>query len=437
MDNIICPLDDRYAEKIDTLSGYFTGQELNFTRLFVMDKWLETVLKLKGIPPLPWGFYDAGCKDDFHREICGIEATTRHDINAIIVYMSEYCGKIGRSDVLPYIHFGCTSNDVNSVAQLCTVKSGYTVLRSAIIHLRNQISTFGSDNNCEMLGHTHGQPATPPNFQNVMAVFVSRLDEELSTEIRFKTKFGGATGGLNAFYLVEPNIDWLKVCDEFVRSFGFERYKYTTQISHYDEYSRLFDHTRRLCVILLNFVKDIWLYIGKGYIVQRPVEGEVGSSTMPHKINPIQMENSEGNFHMAIMLLEGLSRELPQSRMQRDLHDSTMLRNIGMPFGYMMTAISSITDGLKRYSVNKNFIGSDLLEHWEILGEAVQSVLRWEGYAEAYNMLKTATRNNEHMGEAEYLAMIDKLPISPEIKKKLSKLTPDTYYTFSHYSSNT
>lgn len=436
MDNIICPLDDRYAEKIDILSGYFTGQELNFTRLFVMDKWLETVLKLKGIAPLPWGFYNVEHKDDFHRDICGIEAKTKHDINAIIVYMSEYCGKIGRSDVLPYIHFGCTSNDVNSVAQLCTVKSGYTVLRSAIIHLRDEIIIFGAKNNCEMLGHTHGQPATPPNFQNVMAVFVSRLDEELSTEIRFKTKFGGATGGLNAFYLVEPNIDWLKVCDEFVCSFGFKRYKYTTQISHYDEYSRLFDHMRRLCVILLNFVKDIWLYIGKGYIVQRPVEGEVGSSTMPHKINPIQMENSEGNFHMAIMLLEGLSRELPQSRMQRDLHDSTMLRNIGMPFGYMMTAISSITDGLKRYSVNKKFIGSDLFEHWEILGEAVQSVLRWEGYAEAYNMLKNETRNNEHMGEAEYLAMINKLPISPEIRQKLSKLTPDTYYTFSHYSSN-
>jgi len=267
-----------------------------------------------------------------------------------------------------------------------------------------------------------------------MQVFIERLQQQIKLldDCEIKCKFGGATGGLNTLYLIDPDVDWRAKLDTFINdTFNLKCNHYTTQIDHYDDYAQLFDILKRISVILINFVQDIWLYISKTYIVQKPVAGEVGSSTMPHKINPIQMENAKGNLLLAKALFTTLSEELPISTLQRDLHDSTMLRNIGMPFGYLYLAIISIKEGLDRYHPSKENMAADLNQHWEILGEAVQTVLRSEGHVNAYDLIKAETRNNENINQSNYINLLTKLYDNNHLSKhgldKLTKLTPATY----------
>lgn len=388
-----------------------------------MKRWLNFVLRLRNMEEIKINFSD---DPTLHEKIHQIEAVTHHDINASIKYLEGRCVEMGREDVVPFIHFGLTSNDVNSVAYCKMIGEGLDVISGERSQLSRQILDFGKKNPYPMLAHTHGQPATPITFEYAMNVFRERLPHGVPPDLR--CKFGGATGGLNALYLVEPYKNWRELINKFISDeFRLECNQYTTQIDHYDEHAEVFNWLKQICVVLINFTRDIWMYIHKGYIVQKPVAKEVGSSTMPHKINPIQMENAEGNLMMAISLLELLSRELPISRMQRDLHDSTMLRNVGMAFGYAYLAMKSIREGLNRYSVDKDKMNYDLGNHWEVLAEAVQTMLRYEGHANAYDLLKAETRNGQNMSQSDYKSLVSRLPLTPTGRNRLINLTPSTY----------
>ena len=427
MEISICPLDNRYKTKISQVAEQFSAQNLTWWRLKVMIRWLNFILSLRNISTVDR--LEDFVEDDpnFHQKIEELEfQVTHHDINAATEYLKNKCIQMDRTDVIPFIHFGLTSNDVNSVAYCMMIESGVQRIYNKMAALSFQISKFGDSNPYSMLAHTHGQPATPITFKYAMNVFFERLRKKDPPKLR--CKFGGATGGLNALYLIDPDMDWRQLLNQFIKSeFDLECNQFTTQIDHYDEHADVFNWLKQICVILINFSRDIWMYISKGYIIQKPVKEEVGSSTMPHKINPIQMENAEGNLMMAISLLETLSRELPISRMQRDLHDSTMLRNVGMAFGYAYLAMISISEGLNRYSISEDKMLQDLRSHWEVLAEAVQTMLRHEGHANAYDLVKAETRTGAGMDSDAYQAMVNRLPLSEEGRKKLLKLTPENY----------
>lgn len=428
---MLCPLDSRYKTKVGEIATIFEPKSLTEKRLHVMDFWLQFICKKLGVE----------CKSSLssmitqaeHDEIEQLEFNvTRHDINACIKFLEKKYADTPH--VIPYIHFGLTSNDVNSVAYANLLDWGRRYISEQIFDVIRNIKNFGCKNEYPMLARTHGQAATPTTFRNAMWVFAERLEREAVKlkKIEIYCKFGGATGGMNTLYLVRPFIDWEEALDNFIENnFELHRSRFTTQIDHYDCYAEIFDCLKRISVILLNFVQDIWLYISLGYIIQKPNPKEVGSSTMPHKVNPIQMENAKGNLLLAKSLFNTLSDELPISTLQRDLHDSTMLRNIGMPFGYLKLAMTSIEEGLKRYYPSRDNMLADLNQHWEVLGEAIQTVLRYEGRMDAYDIVKMLTRNNEKMDQIAYRRLIANLyengTLSAEGHYKLFKLTPETY----------
>lgn len=429
---MLCPLDSRYKTKVDTIANIFEPRSLTSQRLYVMEFWLQFICKKLGVECKPFPSSDMITQAE-HDEIEQLEFNvTRHDINACVKFLEKRYANTPH--IIPYIHFGLTSNDVNSVAYANLLEQGRYHIKNQIWNVICSIKEFGRDNDYPMLARTHGQSATPTTFRNAMWVFVERLEREVVKlqKIDIYCKFGGATGGLNTLYLVQPDTNWQKLMDEFVqRNFDHQRSQFTTQIDHYDCYAEIFDCLKRISVILVNFVQDMWLYISLGYIIQKPNPKEVGSSTMPHKVNPIQMENAKGNLLLAKSLFSTLSEELPISTLQRDLHDSTMLRNIGMPFGYLQLAMTSIEEGLKRYHPSRDNMLADLDQHWEVLGEAIQTVLRYEGRMDAYEIVKMLTRNNEKMDQNAYTRLIANLyengTLSAEGHYKLFKLTPETY----------
>jgi len=430
---MLCPLDSRYKDKVNEIAAIFSPVELTTQRLYVMEFWVKFITTELGIDYDFTQFNNDNDMVDVHAEIEQLEFNvTRHDINACIKYLEKKYNNDPK--IVPYIHFGLTSNDVNSVAYANLMSNGISCIKNRIHDVITIITDFANNNNYPMLARTHGQTATPITFKQAMLVFVERLQNELQklTNIQIHCKFGGATGGMNSLYVVRPDINWQERLDHFIEIyFSLQRDKYTTQIDHYDCYAEVFDCLKRISVILINFVQDIWLYISLGYIVQKPVKGEVGSSTMPHKVNPIQMENAKGNLLLAKSLFSTLSAELPISTLQRDLHDSTMLRNIGMPFGYLSLALTSITDGLVRYHPSQDNMAADLDQHWEVLGEAVQTVMRSEGCVNAYDIIKEATRNNDKMDKKSYMRMVNDLhqagKLSVDGWGKLIQLTPETY----------
>lgn len=366
------------------------------------------------------------------QKIKAIENTTRHDVKALEYYIKQKFEAIGWSHIKEWVHFGLTSQDVNNTSIPMMLKDFHThILRPEFSSLLNHLQSLALTwKDIPMLARTHGQPASPTLLGKEIDVFVKRISEQLKLldQIPFAAKFGGATGNMNAHYIAYPQIDWHAFADQFVRErLRLLRSYPTTQIEHYDHLAAYFDALKRINVILIDFCQDIWLYISQQYFQQKVVKGEVGSSAMPHKVNPIDFENAEGNLLLACSLLEFLSRKLPISRLQRDLTDSTVLRNIGVPMAHIFIALKSIDRGLNKLLVNKEAIQRDLEANWAVVAEAIQTILRREKYPNPYEALKELSRREKPPGKGEFIEFIRSLEIHPTVKEELLSITPFNY----------
>jgi adenylosuccinate lyase len=374
--------------------------------------------------------YNSFSEEDALR-IKTIEKTTNHDVKAVEYFIKESFDKLHLEDYKEFIHFGLTSQDINNTAVPLSIKdaleaSYYPVLNQLLETLKQYASEW---KDVPMLAKTHGQPASPTRLGKEIQVFVSRLEQQINLlkEIPLSAKFGGATGNYNAHHLAYPTIDWKLFGDNFANKLGLVREPYTTQISNYDNLSALFDALKRINTILIDLSQDFWLYISMEYFKQKIKAGEVGSSAMPHKVNPIDFENAEGNLGIANALLEHLSAKLPISRLQRDLTDSTVLRNVGVPFAHSLISFQSLQKGLGKLLLNKQAIQDDLENAWAVVAEGIQTVLRREGYPEPYEALKELTRTNAQITEKSIKDFIYTLEINNELKKQLCTITPQSY----------
>lgn len=438
---ILClsPLDGRYAAKVAALRPVFSEYGLIRRRVEVEVAWFRELSAEKGIAELP---ALSTVEDDFletivrdfspadAKRVKEIESVTNHDVKAVEYFLKEKFAQgplAGRSE---FIHFACTSEDVNNIAHALQARDGLAVLRAAQKSLTDTLSAFAlSAADVPMLARTHGQPASPTTLGKELAVFARRLREagcDIDT-ITLPAKLGGAVGNFNAHLAAYPDVDWEALATRVIEGrFGLRRNPLTTQIESHDGLAALFDAMARWNTILLSLDRDIWQYISLGYIGQKAVKGEVGSSTMPHKINPIDFENSEGNAGLANAILGHLARKLPVSRLQRDLTDSTVLRNIGVAFGYSLLAVASTAKGLGKATVCREKIAADLDANWEVLAEPVQTVMRKCGLANPYERLKELTRGRS-IGRDEIQTFIESLEIPDDDKARLLRLTPATY----------
>lgn len=365
-------------------------------------------------------------------EIKIIEKTTNHDVKAIEYYIKKEFELLGLSPYKEFIHFGLTSQDINNTATPLLLKEFLDndflpSLNSFIKKLETRASEW---NNIALLARTHGQPASPTRLGKEIQVFIERLKKqlELLQTIPHSAKFGGATGNFNAHHVAYPEIDWISFSNNFVSKYlGLARSHPTTQIEHYDNLAAQFDNLKRINTILIDFSRDVWQYVAMNYFKQKIKEGEVGSSAMPHKVNPIDFENAEGNLGIANALFEHLSAKLPISRLQRDLTDSTVLRNIGVPLAHTYLAFQSLSRGVDKLELNKEAIDKDLEDNWAVVAEAIQTILRKEGYPNPYEALKSLTRKNEKINHKDIQWFIESLEIKPELKKKLEGITPYNY----------
>ena len=439
----ISPLDGRYRTKVEALSSYFSEYALIYYRVLVEVHYL-IALHESGVRPLePLSASDKkallGILDRFGEEdamqVKSFERQTNHDVKAVEYYLKAQLGKIGASRALQdheeFIHFGLTSQDINNTAIPLSLRDAiHEIYLPQLEVVIAQLAQYADEwNEIPLLARTHGQPASPTILGKEVAVFVSRLklqSEELA-QLPFPAKFGGATGNLNAHYIAYPEVDWHAFAHRFVTQLGLTRSFPTTQIEHYDGLARIFDCLKRINTILIDLCQDIWLYISQEYFRQQVKAGEVGSSAMPHKVNPIDFENAEGNAGLSTAMLEFLSRKLPVSRLQRDLTDSTILRNLGVGIGYAMLALSSVQRGLGKLLVNKEAIAADLEDNWAVLAEAIQTILRREGFPKPYEALRDLTRGNAEINEATLTNFIRSLEVSEVVKTELLSLRPDTY----------
>jgi adenylosuccinate lyase len=432
----ISPIDGRYRKQVQHLDEYFSEYALMRYRvsveieyfLFLSDKKFFK-LPNKAIKQLKKLQEDFGLEDA--QEIKQIEYTTNHDVKAVEYFLKNELKKSGASELREWIHFGLTSQDINNTAIPLSWKHAveYEYL-PAILNLNTQLKLLAKEWwDIPMLAHTHGQPASPTRVGKEIMVFVERIENQIDQliNIPFTAKFGGATGNFNAHYIAFPKIDWIKFANEFIEHLGLSRMQYTTQIEHYDNLAAHFDCIKRINNILIDLCRDTWTYISMDYFKQKVKKGEVGSSTMPHKVNPIDFENAEGNLGMANAGFEHLSSKLPVSRLQRDLTDSTVLRNIGVPFAHTLVAFKSIEKGLSKLIINDAKIYADLENNWAVVSEAIQTILRRENYPDPYEALKELTRGNNHVDKKSMHQFIDKLKINEEIKKELRKITPHNY----------
>ncbi len=361
-----------------------------------------------------------------------IEKTTNHDVKAVEYFIKDEFDALGLSAYKEYIHFGLTSQDINNTATPLMLKDAinqvYIPLCNDLISKLNEQAKAWE--HITLLARTHGQPASPTRLGKEWRVYIERLENQIKSlkSIPFSAKFGGATGNFNAHAIAYPEIDWVTFANEFVNNqLGLYRNQYTTQIDHYDQISALLDNTKRIHTILMDFCQDVWLYISMNYFGQKIKEGEVGSSAMPHKVNPIDFENAEGNLGMANAIAEYMSRKLPISRLQRDLTDSTVLRNIGMPFSHALIAFKSILKGLDKLIVNEANIAADLDNNYAVVAEAIQTVLRRNGYPQPYEALKGLTRKNQKISQETINEFIDSLEIDDVLKNQLKSITPANY----------
>jgi adenylosuccinate lyase len=439
----ISPLDGRYRQKVDELDLYFSEFGLIRYRLMVE---IEYFIALCDIPlPQLIDFKKDNFKllrsiyEDFDltdaEKIKEREKITNHDVKAIEYYLKERFFQSGWGKWSEFIHFGLTSQDINNTAIPLSIKDALiNVYFPVLYELRETLASFADEwKDIPMLARTHGQPATPTRLGKEIDVFISRIDGQTKYfgQIPYSAKFGGATGNFNAHKAAYPDIDWISFANNFVNEeLGLQRSHPTTQIEHYDNLAALFDNMRRINVILIDMARDLWSYISMDYFRQKIKKGEIGSSAMPHKVNPIDFENGEGNLGYANAIFEHFSMKLPVSRLQRDLTDSTVLRNIGVPIGHSLIAFNSLLKGLNKLIVNKEKIKSDLDNNWVVISEAIQTILRREGYPKPYEALLDLTRTNQKITEESITNFIEGLDLSNDIKAELKAINPFNYTGF-------
>ena len=438
--NAISPIDGRYRNKVSKLTEYFSEEALIKYRVLVE---IEYFISLCEIPlPQLSGFnsslypelkkvYENFTSDDAQK-IKDIEKVTNHDVKAVEYFIKEKFDLLGLDKYKEFIHFGLTSQDINNTAIPLSIKDAlnnvYKVELSNVLDKLNELSIEWAD--VSMLARTHGQPASPTRLGKEIEVFTERIKEQLSFLIKVPNaaKFGGATGNFNAHKVAYPNINWKEFGSKFVvNNLGLHHSFPTTQIEHYDHMASLFDVLKRINTILIDLDRDIWTYVAMDYFKQKIKKGEIGSSAMPHKVNPIDFENSEGNLGIANAIFEHLSRKLPISRMQRDLTDSTVLRNVGVPFGHTLIAFASTLKGLNKLLLNEHKFKEDLDNNWAVVAEAIQTILRREGYPNPYEALKGLTRTNEKINQNSIANFIEELKVTDEIKLELKRITPSNY----------
>jgi adenylosuccinate lyase len=436
----ISPIDGRYRTKVDELAIFFSEYGLIRYRVFVEIEYFIALVEL----PLPQlkkvdsvlfvklrDIYKNFSIEDAQR-IKDIENVTNHDVKAVEYFLKEKFDELGLAPYKEFIHFGLTSQDINNTAIPYSIKAAITeVYLPCVQELLSVLEKLSVEwQNIPMLAHTHGQPASPTRVGKELYVFAERLQKQIDQLITvpFSAKFGGATGNFNAHAVAYPEIDWMAFGNAFVEGvLGLSRSQTTTQIEHYDNLAALFDSMKRINTIIIDLDRDIWTYISLEYFKQKIKKGEVGSSTMPHKVNPIDFENSEGNLGVANALLEHFSAKLPISRLQRDLTDSTVLRNVGMPFAHSILSFKSTLKGLGKLIINLDPINRDLENNWAVVSEGIQTILRREGYPNPYEALKDLTRSNQKITAQSIAEFIDNLKVSDEIKSELRKITPHSY----------
>ncbi len=433
----ISPLDGRYRKQLQHLDEYFSEYALMKYRLLVEIEYLF-FLSFKKIFSLPQKAVKhlSDLKENFSLEdaqqIKEIEKKTNHDVKAIEYFLKAKLEEVEENASKEWVHFGLTSQDINNTAIPLLWKHviEFEYLPS-ILNLNAQFKLLASEwKDVTMLARTHGQPASPTKLGKELMVFVERIQNAIDQfiTIPFSAKFGGATGNFNAHHIAYPTKDWIKLSNEFVeKSLGLQRMQFTTQIEHYDNLAAQFDCIKRINTILIDFCRDIWTYISIDYFKQQINKEEVGSSAMPHKVNPIDFENAEGNLGMANALFEHLSAKLPISRMQRDLTDSTVLRNIGVPFAHTILSLKSIEKGLNKLVLNSEKIYQDLEENWAVVSEAIQTILRRENYPDPYEALKELTRGKNKITKEVIHQFIDTLNINATLKKELKQISPHNY----------
>lgn len=436
----ISPVDGRYRNTTEKLAEYFSEAALIKYRVLVEIEYFIALCEL----PLPQlkGFdktlYEAlrSIYTNFNeadaQQIKDIEKITNHDVKAVEYFIKEKFDKLNLTSQKEFIHFGLTSQDINNTAIPYSVKDAMDeCLLPVLKEVVAKLSAYASEwSTVPMLARTHGQPASPTLLGKEIQVFVVRLENQIAqlNAIPYSAKFGGATGNLNAHHVAYPQIDWLTFANNFVnKSLELSRSFPTTQIEHYDNFAAFCDALKRINNILIGLDRDLWMYISMNYFKQKIKEGEIGSSAMPHKVNPIDFENSEGNLGVANALFEHFSAKLPISRLQRDLTDSTVLRNVGIPLAHSLIAYKSLLKGLDKLILNKETLENDLENNWAVVAEALQTVLRREGYPKPYEALKELTRTNTHVTKESISSFIDTLKVNDEIKMELKKISPSNY----------
>ena len=436
----ISPVDGRYRAQTEQLSDYFSEFALIRYRVRVEIEYFIALCEiplpqLQGVSPSFFPamrkiYQDFGLEEAF--EIKATEKITNHDVKAVEYFIKERFRKMGLERYVEFVHFGLTSQDINNTATPLSLLEGirdvympvFETMLSVLLKMKQEWAQV------PMLARTHGQPASPTRLGKEIGVFTARLQEQKSQLIAlpYCAKFGGATGNLNAHHVAYPSIDWNSFASHFIEDkLGLKRSYPTTQIEHYDNLAALFDNLKRINTILIDLCRDIWTYISMEYFRQKVKAGEVGSSAMPHKVNPIDFENAEGNLGVANALYEHLAAKLPLSRLQRDLTDSTVLRTIGVPLAHSLLALKSLLKGLDKLILNRPALEADLEANWAVVAEAIQTILRREGYPNPYETLKELTRGNEHISAASIAAFIENLNVSEEIKNELKAITPQNY----------
>ncbi len=436
----LSPIDGRYRAKTQALAPYFSEAALMRYRVLVEVEYFISLCNL----PLPQlasvnaelfdtlrSWYE-NFSDQDALQIKETEKTTNHDVKAVEYFIKAKFNEIGLSPYKEFIHFGLTSQDINNTAIPLSVKEAFQeVYMKSLIALLGKLKDLSDEwNDIPMLARTHGQPASPTRLGKEIAVFIERLEEQLRLlfDVPFAAKFGGATGNFNAHHVAYPAINWKKFGSDFVETtLGLQHSFPTTQIEHYDHLAAFFDALKRINNIIIDLDRDIWTYVSMDYFKQKIKEGEVGSSAMPHKVNPIDFENSEGNLGMANALFEHLSAKLPISRLQRDLTDSTVLRNIGVPMAHTLIAFDATLKGLNKLVLNPAQLEADLEKNWAVVAEAIQTILRREGYPNPYEALKALTRTHQVMNRESIHAFIETLEVSGAVKNELLAITPSNY----------
>lgn len=435
----LTPLDGRYQSKTQDLRSFFSEYALIRYRIWVE---IEYFLALSDALPQLQNKIDSATKEqlrDLYRtltpeeaaKVKEIESVTNHDVKAVEYYIKEAFDALNLSWAKEFVHFGLTSQDINNTAFPMmlrgALKEVFEPALSRVLELLHKYTHEWAE--IPMLARTHGQPASPTRLGKEFGVYVYRLEEQLKLyhAIPFGAKFGGATGNFNAHHVAYPEIDWKQFGNHFVASLGLEREQITTQISNYDHLAALLESIARINTILVDLARDIWMYISMGYFKQRIKAGEVGSSAMPHKVNPIDFENAEGNLMLSSSIALFLASKLPISRLQRDLTDSTVIRNEGLPLGYTLIALKSLEKGLGKILLNEDAIAHDLQSNYEVVAEALQTILRREGYPNPYETLKQLTRTGEAMTAESIHRFIDTLDVAPGIKEEMRAISPQTY----------